>query len=168
MCGLMRSTMPGPAPYLSAGIDANNLPNKMGGGLEHIMSEINKSTAITSVLREIRVFKPRKEFAEKAHIKSLAHWRKLYNESVKTPDKFWAKQAKSELVWFKPWRKVLQWKEPFAKWFVGGRLNVCYNCLDRHLGTPIANKAALMWEGEPAAPGQLGEERTLTYKQLHR
>ena len=102
------------------------------------MSEINKSTAITSVLREIRVFKPRKEFAEKAHIKSLAHWRKLYNESVKTPDKFWAKQAKSELVWFKPWKKVLDWKEPFAKWFAGGRLNVSDNCLDKWLGTPTA------------------------------
>src|SRR6266498_2056492 len=134
------------------------------------MSADNKSARpnITSVLREIRVFKPRKEFAEEAHIKSLAHWRKLYNESVKTPDKFWAKQAKSELVWFKPWRKVLQWKEPFAKWFVGGRLNVSDNCLDKWLGTPTANKAALIWEGEPASDGKPGEERVLTYKQLHR
>jgi hypothetical protein len=74
---------------------------------------------------------------------------------------------KAELVWFKPWRKVLKWDEPFAQWFVGGQLNVSYNCLDRHLGTPLANKAALIWEGEPAAPGKPGEERTLTYKQLH-
>ena len=71
------------------------------------------------------------------------------------------------MIWFKPWTKVLEWKEPFAKWFVGGQLNVSYNCLDRHLGTPTANKAALIWEGEPAAPGKPGEERTLTYKQLH-
>ena len=85
-----------------------------------------------------------------------------------TPKHFGHRQAKAELVWFKPWKKVLQWKLPYAKWFVGGQLNVCYNCLDRHLGTPVANKAALIWEGEPAGPGQSGEERTLTYQQLHR
>jgi acetyl-CoA synthetase len=124
-------------------------------------------TSITSVLHEKRVFKPRKEFSEKAHIKSLAQYQKLYKESVSAPEKFWAKQAKDELIWFKPWKKVLEWKEPFAKWFVGGQLNVTYNCLDRHLGTPVANKAALIWEGEPAGPGRPGEERTLTYKQLH-
>ncbi|MEW6160866.1 MAG: acetate--CoA ligase, partial [Verrucomicrobiota bacterium] len=66
------------------------------------------------------------------------------------------------------WKRVLVWKVPFAKWFVGGQLNVSYNCLDRHLNTPTANKAALVWEGEPAGPGKPGEERTLTYKQLHR
>src|SRR5215213_4386950 len=120
-----------------------------------------------SVLQENRVFPPSKAFSAKAHIKSMAHYRKLYNESIRTPDKFWGKQAKQELVWFKPWKKVLQWKEPFAKWFVGGQLNVSFNCLDRHLNTPTANKAALIWEGEPAAPGKPGEERTLTYKQLH-
>src|SRR5947209_14473857 len=124
------------------------------------MSEHNKPTDITSVLREIRVFKPRKEFAEKAHIKSMAQYRKLYNESIKSPEKFWAKQAKNELVWFAPWKKVLQWKVPFAKWFVGGKLNVSHNCLDRHLDTPTANKAALIWEGEPAGAGIPGEERT--------
>src|SRR5215475_4042266 len=132
------------------------------------MAVNNKPTGITSVLHENRVFPPRKEFSEQAHIKSLAQYRKLYNESVRSPDKFWGKQAKNELIWFKPWKKVLQWKEPFAKWFVGGQLNVSYNCLDRHLNTPLANKAALIWEGEPAASGKAGEERTLTFKQLHR
>src|SRR3954464_2613631 len=121
-----------------------------------------------SVLQENRVFRPPKAFSAKAHIKSMAHYRKLYNESIKSPDKFWGKQAKEELVWFKPWKKVLQWKAPFAKWFVGGKLNISYNCLDRHLGTPTPNKAALIWEGEPAGAGIPGEERTLTYKQLHR
>jgi acetyl-CoA synthetase len=125
-------------------------------------------TSITSVLHENRVFPPRKDFSRTAHIKSLAQYRKLYNESVRSPDKFWAKQAKNELIWFRPWKKVLEWKEPFAKWFVGGQINVTYNCLDRHLGTPTANKAALIWEGEPAGPGKPGEERTITYKQLHR
>ncbi len=135
-----------------------------------IMSKYNEpvSANITSVLREVRVFPPIKDFSKRAHIKSLSHYRKLYNESIKSPEKFWGQQAKNELVWFKPWKKVLQWKEPFAKWFVGGQLNVSVNCLDKHLDTPVANRAAIIWEGEPAASGKPGEERTLTYRQLHR
>src|SRR6266478_1664596 len=127
-----------------------------------------KTANITSFQQEKRVFSPLKDFSARAHIKSLAQYRKLYNESIKSPEKFWGKQAKDELVWFKPWTKVLQWKIPFAKWFVGGKLNVSHNCLDRHLDTPTANKAAIIWEGEPAAPGKPGEERTFTYRQLHR
>ncbi|MBI3418326.1 MAG: acetate--CoA ligase [Verrucomicrobia bacterium] len=123
---------------------------------------------ITSVMHEERLFPPPKSFSECAHIKSMAHYRKLYRESIQAPEKFWGKQAKQELVWFKPWKKVLQWKAPFAKWFVGGRLNVSHNCLDKHLGTSTANKAAIIWEGEPASPGKPGEERVLTYRQLHR
>ncbi len=122
---------------------------------------------ITSMLNEERLFPPPKAFSQKAHIKSMAHYHKLYNESIKAPDRFWGREAKSELVWFKPFNKVLQWKLPYAKWFLGGKLNVSYNCLDKHLGTATANKAALIWEGEPAAPGKPGEERTYTYKQLH-
>ena len=121
----------------------------------------------TSLQHENRVFKPAKDFSSRAHIKSFAHYKKLYNESVKSPEKFWAREAKNELVWFKPWKKVLQWNNPFAKWFIGGQLNVSHNCLDKWLGTATANKAAIIWEGEPAAPGKPGEERTLTYKQLH-
>jgi acetyl-CoA synthetase len=123
---------------------------------------------ITSVLHEERVFPPSKEYSKKAHIKSLAEYRKLYQESINSPEKFWARQAKNELVWFKPWNKVLQWKAPNAKWFIGGQTNVSFNCLDRHLDTPIANKAALIWEGEPAEEGKPGEERVITYRQLHR
>jgi len=131
------------------------------------MPEPATSTSIESVLQEHRIFAPPKEFSKAAHIKSLAEYQKLYKQSVQAPERFWATQAKNELVWFKSWKQVLQWKEPFAKWFVGGQLNVSYNCLDRHLGTATANKAALIWEGEPAAPGKSGEERTFTYKQLH-
>ena len=127
----------------------------------------NKTNALNSMLSEERVFKPSKEFSQRAHIKSLAHYKKLYNESIKSPEKFWAREAKNELVWFKPWKKVLSWREPFAKWFIGGQLNVSHNCLDKWLGTAHANKAAIIWEGEPAAPGKPGEERTITYKQLH-
>jgi acetyl-CoA synthetase len=127
----------------------------------------DKPTNISSFQHEERVFKPSKDFSKQAHIKSFAEYRKLYNESIRAPEKFWSKQAKNELVWFKPWKKTLEWKPPFAKWFVGGQLNVSHNCLDKWLGTSYANKAALIWEGEPAAPGKPGEERTLTYKQLH-
>jgi acetyl-CoA synthetase len=125
------------------------------------------SRNITSVLHENRVFPPPKAFAKAAHVKSMAEYKRLYDESVREPEKFWARQAGEELVWFKPWKTVLQWKLPYAKWFAGGRLNVSYNCLDRHLGTPAANKAALIWEGEPAGPDTPGEQRTYTYRQLH-
>ena len=119
------------------------------------------STDIDSVLNEVRRFEPPKEFAAKAHVKSLAEYEALYKRSVETPEEFWADIAK-ELHWFKPWDKVLEWKPPFAKWFVGGQTNISYNCLDRHLSTWRKNKAALIWEGEP------GETRTWTYQQLHR
>jgi acetyl-CoA synthetase len=127
-----------------------------------------KPVSITSVLHEDRVFPPPKDFARAAQIKSMAEYRSMYNESIRSPEKFWARQAKEELVWFKPWTKVLQWKAPFAKWFIGGKLNLSVNCLDKHLDTPTANKAAIIWEGEPAADGKPGEERVLTYRQLHR
>jgi acetyl-CoA synthetase len=125
------------------------------------------TTNIESILQEARVFPPPKAFSRRAHLKSLAQYRKLYRESIQSPEKFWSRQAKAELVWSKRWTRVLEWKEPYAQWFVGGQLNVSYNCLDRHLDTPRANKAALIWEGEPASTGKPGEERTLTYKQLH-
>jgi acetyl-CoA synthetase len=123
---------------------------------------------ITSLSHEHRVFKPSKEFSAAAHVKSMTAYRKLYRESIDQPDKFWGRVAKEELAWFTPFKKVLQWKEPVAKWFLGGKLNLAHNCLDRWLDTPVANKAALIWEGEPNADGRPGEERTLTYRQLHR
>ena len=85
----------------------------------------------------------------------------MHRESIRQPEKFWAREAR-ELTWQKPWEKVLEWKPPFAKWFVGGKLNVAENCLDRHLQGPRRNKAAIIWEGEP------GDKRILTYQQLHR
>ncbi|MGB2867410.1 MAG: AMP-binding protein, partial [Bacteroidota bacterium] len=116
---------------------------------------------ITSVLREDRVFKPSVQFSKQAHISSFAEYQSLYKASIKDPEKFWSKIA-GELAWFKKWNKTLVWKLPFAKWFVGGKINVSYNCLDRHLKTWRKNKAALIWEGEP------GDTRTLTYQELHR
>jgi acetyl-CoA synthetase len=119
------------------------------------------SSNIESHLVETRLFKPSRDFARSARIRSMADYRKLYEASIRSPDKFWAREA-SELVWSKRWSQVLDWKPPFAKWFVGGKLNASANCLDRHLDGPRRNKAAIIWEGEP------GERRTLTYHQLHR
>ncbi len=120
------------------------------------------SETIESHLVEKRVFKPAAAFAKQAQVKSLADYKKRYAESIKNPEKFWAAEAK-ELTWQVPWKKVLEWNAPFAKWFVGGKLNLCENCVDRHAANPARkNKAAIIWEGEP------GDTRTLTYQQLHR
>src|SRR5213080_1434744 len=116
---------------------------------------------IESHLVETRVFQPPRDFSSKARIKSLAQYQRMHRESIRQPAKFWAREA-SELVWRAKWKKVLEWKVTFAKWFVGGKLNISENCLDRHLTGARRNKAAIMWEGEP------GDKRTLTYQQLHR
>jgi acetyl-CoA synthetase len=116
---------------------------------------------ITSVSREHRLFRPSAEFKAQANLGSETTYKKLYAESVNSPEKFWERQAKEQLVWRKPFKKVLDWKPPHAKWFVGGKLNVSENCLDRHLGSHRENKAALIFEGEP------GDVRTITYRQLH-
>jgi len=119
------------------------------------------SENIESHLIENRVFKPTRAFAKAARLGSFADYKSLYEASVRNPGKFWAGEA-GELAWRKKWKSVLDWKPPFAKWFVGGELNASENCLDRHLAGPRRNKAAIIWEGEP------GERRTLTYAQLHR
>jgi acetyl-CoA synthetase len=116
---------------------------------------------IESHLKENRVFKPSRDFAKRARISSLEQYRRMHRESLRNPEKFWGREAR-DLRWQKGWKKVLQWKAPFAKWFVGGKINVAENCLDRHLDGPRRNKAALIWEGEP------GDKRILTYQQLHR
>lgn len=117
-------------------------------------------TEITSVLREHRRFPPPNGFADHALISSFEEYQELYRRSIEDPEGFWADQAQRELEWFKPWDTVLEWEPPFAKWFNGGKINIAYNCLDRHVRTWRKNKAALVWEGEP------GDSRTLTYQQL--
>ncbi|WP_027881869.1 acetate--CoA ligase [Meiothermus rufus] len=115
---------------------------------------------IETVLKEERVFEPPMEFRQKARINRLEDYEALYRESLEQPEVFWGRVA-GELHWFKPWEKVLEWNPPNAKWFIGGELNLAYNCLDRHLATR-GNKAAIIFEGEP------GDSRILTYQQLHR
>jgi acetyl-CoA synthetase len=119
-------------------------------------------TTIESILHEQRLFPPAPEFAAAAQIASLAEYENIYKQAQAEPEKFWAQLAEQELHWFQKWDKVLDWQPPFAKWFVNGKINISYNCLDRHLTTSRKNKAALIWEGEP------GDSRTLTYAQLHR
>ena len=117
---------------------------------------------IESILQEERLFNPPQEFSQNARIKSAEQYRELYQKAAADPEKFWAELAEQELHWFQKWDKVLDWQPPSAKWFVNGKINISYNCLDRHLTTWRKNKAALIWEGEP------GDSRTLTYAQLHR
>lgn len=115
---------------------------------------------LDSVLRENRVFPPPPEFAAKARIKSLAEYEQMYQRSVDDPEGFWA-EAAHELHWFKPWDNVLEWNLPWVKWFVGGKTNLCYNCVDRHALGDKWDKVAILWEGEP------GEVRKLTFGELH-
>jgi acetyl-CoA synthetase len=115
---------------------------------------------IEAVLKEERVFHPPEAFQKAARIHRLEDYEALYRESLEQPEHFWSRVA-SELHWFKPWDKVLEWNPPHAKWFIGGKLNLSYNCLDRHLATR-GNKAAIISEGEP------GDSRIFTYQQLHR
>ena len=120
------------------------------------------SPTIESILHETRIFPPSAEFSEQAQLKSLEAYQALYDRAKADPEAFWAELAEQELHWFQPWDKVLDWQPPHAQWFVNGKINISYNCLDRHLTTWRRNKAALIWEGEP------GDSRTLTYAQLHR
>lgn len=114
-------------------------------------------TAIDALLQESRHFVPSDEFARQANVNDAG----VYEQAAQDYEGFWAQQA-AALDWFRTWDKVLEWNPPYAKWFVGGKLNACYNCVDRHAKTWRRNKAALIWEGEP------GEERVLTYGDLHR
>src|SRR5262245_66342040 len=107
-----------------------------------------KPVSITSALHEDRVFPPPKDFARAAHIKSMAEYRTMYNESIRSPEKFWARHAKQELVWFKPWTKVLQWKAPFAKWFIGGEMNHGVDWLDQQSDTTIAKHSVVISGGQ--------------------
>ncbi len=112
---------------------------------------------IDDLLREHRTFVPSSAFRAQAHVRDES----IYAEAERDPEGFWARFA-SELEWSRPWDRILDWQPPHAKWFVGGRINLSVNCLDRHVRTARRNKAALIWEGEP------GDRRTLTYFDLYR
>src|SRR5690348_10769347 len=108
------------------------------------------------------VFPPSPEFAARAHVKGMEQYRELYQRAADKPEEFWGELAERELHWFEKWSHVFEWQPPFAKWFVGGKTNISYNCLDRHLTTARKNKVAILWEGEP------GDQRQISYQELHR
>ena len=117
-------------------------------------------TNVESLLRENRVFAPPAEFAAKARVGSVEEYEAMYRRSVEEPEAFWA-EAASELEWFAPWEKVLEGEMGSARWFVGGKLNLSHNCVDRHALGARREKTALLWEGEP------GEVRRISYGELH-
>ncbi|TGG77204.1 MAG: acetyl-coenzyme A synthetase, partial [Aphanocapsa feldmannii 288cV] len=118
---------------------------------------------IESILQENRLFEPPLELAAKARISGMEAYRALVAEADTDADGFWGRLARQELDWFRPFEQVLDWTNPpLARWFVGGRTNLCHNCLDRHLDGPRRNKTAILWEGEP------GDVRRISYGELHR
>jgi acetyl-CoA synthetase len=123
------------------------------------LSQPSVGTNFESLLRENRVFPPPAEFAAKAHIGSEQEYEAMYRRSVEEPEAFWA-EAAGELDWFAKWTSVLEGEGAHAKWFVGGKLNLSHNCVDRHAAGARKDKVALLWEGEP------GEVRKITYGEL--
>ena len=117
---------------------------------------------VAHVLTENRVFPPPKSFTEKAIISSQQQYEELYARARDDSEGFWDAEAKEHLHWFEPYDKVLQWDAPYAQWFVGGKTNASYNCLDRHIDAGHGDRTAIIWEGEP------GDERRLTYAELHK
>ncbi len=115
--------------------------------------------SIESVSNENRVFDPPSAFAEKAHVGSMDAYEALYERSISDPEGFWREQAQA-FHWFEPFTEVLHWKAPHARWFDGGKTNLAYNCLDRHLTTEVGDRPAILWEGEN------GDQRTYTYREL--
>lgn len=113
-------------------------------------------------MSDAKTYTPSADFVARAHVKSLEEYRELYERARSDPQRFWADLAMTELSWFKPFAKALEWDPPNAKWFEGGKINACYNCVDRHLKSERRTKPALIWEGEP------GDQRTITYEELHR
>jgi acetyl-CoA synthetase len=125
------------------------------------------SGAIESALQEQRVFPPPAEFSRKAYIKSRQEYDALYRESIDEPEKFWGRMA-LEISWIKPWDRVLEWKSPHAKWFVGGKINASAVCLDAQIDKGNGDKAAILWEGEPESgrPGSGGSIHRMSFRQL--
>ncbi|RKH48139.1 acetate--CoA ligase [Corallococcus sicarius] len=114
---------------------------------------------IVSVLTESRVFPPPAKFSQRAHIRSMEDYQRLWDEAEKDPRKYWGDRAREELFWKEPFQTVLDWKPPHARWFVEGKTNLAYNCLDRHL-PKLKDKPAILFEGEP------GDRRAITYGEL--
>src|SRR5215470_7716847 len=113
-------------------------------------------------MTEDKIYPPPAEFVKHANVSGMEAYRSLYQRAEEQPEQFWGELAERELFWFQKWSHVFEWNPPFARWFVGGKTNVSYNCIDRHLTTHRKNKVAILWEGEP------GDQRMISYQELHR
>ncbi|MBX5496407.1 MAG: AMP-binding protein, partial [Bryobacteraceae bacterium] len=111
---------------------------------------------------ENAIYSPSPDFVRKANVQGMEAYEALYRRAAEKPEEFWGELAASELCWFEKWSHVFEWDPPFTKWFVGGKTNASFNCIDRHLSGPRKNKVAILWEGEP------GDQRMITYQELHR
>ncbi len=131
------------------------------------MSGLEKVTKILNKEEDVKIFYPSQEFSNNAHIKSIAEYKNIHSNSIENPVQFWGKIAKENIEWYEDFNDVLEWNLPKAKWFLDGKLNVCYNCVDRHLNTEIADKIAIIWEGEPTINDEPIEKKYITYRQLH-
>ncbi len=108
-----------------------------------------------------KTYPPKPELTAQAHVRGMNAYRELYDLALQDPERFWSELAQKELSWFQPFSKGLEWNPPSAKWFTGGKLNACYNCVDRHASSERRAKPALIWEGEP------GDSRVITYEELY-
>jgi acetyl-CoA synthetase len=125
-------------------------------GMERVLDAVVKRTVEET-------YPPSEAFQAQAHIKSMAEYQAMHKQSLDDPDTFWGDLAKEHIQWNKPFEKILNWQEPYAKWFENGSLNVCENCVDKHLQSGKADKTAILWEGEP----ENEEVRNITYRELH-
>ncbi|MEC8554005.1 MAG: acetate--CoA ligase [Planctomycetota bacterium] len=126
------------------------------------MNQESSDGQVDSVMVESRLFPPSDEFVAKSRVQGIEGYQELYDRAAADPEAFWANEAREHLHWFEPFTKTLEWDNPFAKWFVGGKTNVSYNCLDAHIAAGNGDRTAILWEGEP------GDTRTLNYLELHK
>src|SRR5919204_6512633 len=119
------------------------------------MANESSGHAIDALYVEERTFPPPEDFAQQANAKPDIYER--------DPDEFWEKEGRERVTWFEPFDKLLEWDLPYAKWYLGGKLNVCFNCVDRHVAAGKGDKGAYYWEGEPE-----DERRTITFADLQR
>lgn len=113
-------------------------------------------------MSEVNVYPPSAEFVSQANVSGMEAYQALYKRAAEKPEEFWGELAKEKILWMEPFSHVFEWNPPFAKWFVGGKTNACFNCVDRHVLAGHGEKAALIFEGEP------GDTRTVTYGELLR
>ncbi len=138
-------------------MEARRRASAKGANMSAPQGTPGQSSTIDALLQENRRFPPSAEFTANANVRDPS----VYQRAKDDPEGFWA-EAANRLDWFQRWEKVLDWDAPWAKWFVGGKLNASYNAVDRHVKTWRRNKAAIIWEGEP------GDTRVLTYRDLYR